>query len=63
MVDLWSNLRLTGGVLGSMLGDLAIAEGSFGEKDDVAIFQELERLGLAVDSCKDAKADRLPLAQ
>ena len=38
MVDLWSNLRLTGGVLGSMLGDLAIAEGSFGEKDDVAIF-------------------------
>ena len=62
MLDLWSNLRLTGGVLGSMLGDLAIAEGSFGEKDDVAIFQELERLGFAVDSCKDTKADRLSLS-
>ena len=45
-----TNLRLTGGVLGSVLSDGAIAEGSFGEQDDITIFQELERLGLTVDS-------------
>ncbi len=39
-----TDLRFTGGVLGSMLSDPAVPETSLGQKDDVAVLEELEHL-------------------
>ncbi len=39
-----TDLRFTGGVLGSVLSDPAIPKTSLGQKDDVAVLEELEHL-------------------
>ena len=49
------SLRFAGGVLGSVLSDSAVAEGTLGQQDDVTVLQQFEDLAAVFGCCQQIK--------